>query len=116
MARVVSIKSLTIPNGGTTSNVLDAALDYYGLMQSILVQAPAVLDAGAYTIEVSQDNAAFATLCGADGTTALALPAATKAKIFQAELTSAKFIRFKQVGAAAADRVFLLTGQEFLSA
>lgn len=112
MAHNVRLKTLTIPITGTDSNVIDMVADFADCVRTILIQAPAVLDAGAYSIMVSSDNVVFATLCGSDGTTALAVPAATKAKAYQFEIQGAMFWKIVQVGAAGANRVFLVSGQE----
>lgn len=112
MSNTINLKSLTIPNGASVSNVLDTNSQYSGLSEYIGIQSPAALDAGTFTIEVSQDNATFATLCQADGTTALQLPAAAKARAYQFELAPWRYIRIKSSIAVAADRVFLITGNE----
>lgn len=111
MTQVVALQSATIPNGSAVSNIIDSAKNYTGLNQIILIQAPAALDALTFTIQVSNDGITFTTLTS-DGTTALTLPGAGKAKPYYFELAAAKYWRIASSGNVAADRVFLVSGNE----
>lgn len=102
-----SLGSLTIPNGSNVSNVIDSKSASYDA-ESILIIAPATLDAGTYTIEVgnTQDNAAgtvFSTLQNEQATD-YPVPAQGKAIVYSLPLWPC--FRIKSSVNVAADRAF----------
>lgn len=94
---------MTIANGNTTSNVLDYTV--LGDAESILIEAPAALDAGTYTLEVSQDGVTYVTLQDSSAADQK-VPGAGKGIVYYlSDLGGAQHLRIKGP-AAAADRVF----------
>src|SRR4051812_38008323 len=98
---------LTVATGATVSRSLDMRAEAYDA-EAITVQAPASIDGKSYTWEVSLDGTNFATL--EDTTeTAIPVPAASKAIIYNGVFTGIRLLRLKASGAVSADVVFQLT-------
>ena len=111
--KVTDISIQTVAHGGDKRTtpwlpLKDICEDAVGLG----ILAPATLDVATYTIEVSDTVAGTVarTLCGSDGTTALAVPAAGKA-CDRSEILGAVAFRIKQSADCAADRTFTIVKQ-----
>lgn len=95
--------SMTIANGATASNVLDYTV--LGDAESVLIEAPAVLDAGTYTLSVSQDGVTYVTLQDSTATDQK-VPGAGKGIVYYlSDLGGAQYLKISGPQAAA-DRVF----------
>lgn len=109
------LADVVIASGDTKSRVIRATEEYADAA-SLNIQAPAALDAVAYTIEVSSKyraptdtyvDADFVTLN--DGTSDIAPPAAGKGRAYT-EIVGFQAFRIKQGGAGAgADRTFMVS-------
>lgn len=95
---------LTIPSGASVSNALDFAS--YSDAASIILYAPATLDALTFTIEGSRDGITFMTLY--DGAADIAPPPAGKCRQY-IEMIGLNFFRIKASGNVAADRTWSVT-------
>jgi hypothetical protein len=108
-ASYVAMQDAIIPNGATKSNVFNSPLSFDDA-ESILLVAPAALDAGTYTIEVNANPKALTTDAGwgtlqiGDPAADAAPPAITKARVYY-ELACVGSWRLAGP-AAAADRTF----------
>lgn len=100
------LHDVVISSGGTTTRSINGSYEYSDAT-AIIIQSPATLDAGTYTIEVSNDGSTWATLEDAGGN--LGVPAATKARQYT-EILGSRFFRIKGP-TAAADRTFIVSKQ-----
>lgn len=101
---VATCTDLTILTGQTVSRWVESVLET-GDANIIAITAPATLDVGTYTLEVSFDGSTAAGTIN-DGTADVAVPAA--GKHCQYENFAAPYWRIKGPSAAA-DRTFKLT-------
>ena len=100
------INNVVISSGQTTTRTISGIYEYSDAT-AIIIQSPATLDAGTYTIEVSNDGTTYATLTDASGD--VGVPAAGKARQYIEMLGSHSF-RIKGPSAAA-DRTFFVSKQ-----
>lgn len=102
-AKVVFLGTISIPNGGTDSPVIDA--DLYGPFESITIMAPATLT-GTVTVQVGTTDAAsgatFVTLQSPPGTDV----AIAAGKAFSITPPNFPQFRMHSSGAEAAQRDF----------
>lgn len=105
---ITNCQSLTIANGGTTSNVLKAR-EVYQDADTITLYAPAALDAATFTIEGTDDPDAavpvWTTLY--DGGSDVTAPPAGKHSVYPCPTFQG--FRIKSSIAVAADRVWRVT-------
>ena len=102
-----SMPNLTIPNGAADSNVLNMLKAGFDA-EALTVCAPGTLDALTYTWLVSVDGGAtYCTLTDLTGT-AIIVPAATKAIVYNGVFTGITNLKLHASGNVAADRVFQL--------
>lgn len=100
------IWNVVISSGGTTTRSIHGVYEYSDAT-AIIIQSPATLDAGTYTIEVSNNGADWATLSDAGGD--IGVPAAGKSRQYTEMLGSHSF-RIKGP-TASADHAFLVSKQ-----
>ena len=100
--RTVALSSLTIANGGTTSNALTQNDLKY--ISGVSIEGPSVLT-GTVSVQVSLDGTNFEELqsSGADVTV-------TAAKVLILEPLPVRGLRVISSGAEGAERVFKVTG------
>lgn len=100
------IWNVVISSGGTTTRAIHGVYEFSDAT-AIVIQSPATLDAGTYTIETSNNGSDWATLTDASGD--LGVPAAGKSRQYTEMLGSHSF-RIKGPSAAA-DRTFIVSKQ-----
>lgn len=100
------LHDVVISSGQTTTRSISGIYEYSDAT-AIIIQSPGTLDAGTYTIEVTNDDSTWATLEDAGGN--LGVPAAGKARQYT-EILGSRAFRIKGPSAAA-DRTFLVSKQ-----
>lgn len=107
----LKVKSFIVPSGTDVSNVITTSDLMFA--NQITIYGPSSLDSTTWTILVSADNGtSFQTLCKDDGTTALPLPGADKARAYLFELGASTQIKLKGAGNVAADREWMVVINE----
>lgn len=101
------IHEVTVANTGTSTRWIDANIEYADATQ-IHIQSPAVMDAGTWTIETSQDGVTGATLN--NGTADIGPPAAGKSRSYT-EMLGSKYFRIKTSVAVTSLHTFLVSKQ-----
>lgn len=101
-----SLTSLTVLTGATTSRVLDMQKEAFDA-EAIVIIAPADEDGKTYTFEISNDGTLYGTLVDLTGT-AVIVPAATKAILYNGILTAFRYLRLKASAGPAIDVTFQL--------
>jgi len=101
------IHDVTVPTGQNASRWIFGTYEYSDAT-AITIQSPAGLDAGTWTIEVSNDGTTASALN--DGTSDIPVPAAGKARQY-IEMIGFKFFRIKCSVNVAETRTFLVSKQ-----
>lgn len=101
------LHDVVIPAGSSATRAIFGTYEYSDAT-AIVIQSPAVLDALAFTIEISNDGTTWNTLT--DGILPLPVPAAGQAMQYT-DILGSKYFRIKASGNVAAARTFLVSKQ-----
>jgi hypothetical protein len=98
------LPNVVIAAGQQVSNVVNI-MDIYDA-QAIVLQAPAALDAGTYTLETSGDGQAWGTLLYPQSGGNMPVPAANQSRVYS-DLPQAGSFRIRCSVVSASERIFL---------